>query len=202
MAHFPKDPKLEAIVRKTKLARLRPSRNLYASLIEAVASQQLSVKAADTIIGRLKEKFDGEMPPPAALKRMQVPALRKLGFSNAKALYLKEIATFALQGGLDAAKLDALTDDEAVEYLKQIKGIGKWTAEVVLMFDMGRPDVFPADDLGIQKAMIDLYNLRANKRTLLGRMHQIAENWRPKRSLACRYLWAWRRDMMVQKANS
>lgn len=201
MPLFPRDPKLEAIARKTKLTRLHPSRNLYTSLIDAVASQQLSVKAAETIVGRLKEKYGGEMPPPEKLRRAAVPALRKLGFSNAKALYLKEIAAFALKGGLDADKLDGLTDDEAVEYLKQIKGIGKWTAEVVLMFEMGRPDVFPADDLGIQQAMIALYNLRSEKRVLLNRMHEIAESWRPKRSLACRYLWAWRRDQMEKNKN-
>ncbi len=189
---FPKDQKLSEIAAEMALKKHKPTKNAYGSLIEAIGSQQLSVKAADTIINRFKDHYGGDYPKPELLLATEHDQLRAFGFSNAKAKYLKHLAEFALTGGLEQQVLNKLSDDEAVEYLTQLHGIGRWTAEVVLLFDLGRPDVFPVDDLGIQDAMKRLYKLRSTGKALHQRMHDIAEKWRPQRSLASRYLWHWR----------
>jgi DNA-3-methyladenine glycosylase II len=169
-----------------------PNADVYLDLLESILSQQLSVKAAATIFGRFRALFPGGYPDPRTLAALSDAALRAAGVSRQKAGYLRNVAAFALAHDLSRAGLDRLSDDELMELLTQIKGVGRWTAEVLLMFSLGRPDVFPADDLGIQVAMKKLYRLRGAGPRLRRRMIAIAERWRPHRSLACRYLWRWR----------
>lgn len=166
--------------------------DLYSALLESIMSQQLSVKAADTIHRRFLDLFPGRFPDPKLLSKMTDEHLRTAGVSRQKAGYVRNVAAFALKHDLSHAALKKLSDDELIALLTQIKGVGRWTVEMLLMFPLNRPDVFPADDLGIQNAMKKLYNLRGKGRALHKRMFAIADAWRPNRTLACKYLWRWR----------
>lgn len=127
---------------------------------------------------------------PDELIRMDIEMMRRAGLSEAKCRYLKNVALFAQEQGLRFSQLNKMNNDEVIEYLTQIKGVGNWTAEMVLMFALGREDVFPATDGGIIAAMKKLYGLKTNdKQKLMDRMHQIAALWSPYRTYACMYLW-------------
>jgi DNA-3-methyladenine glycosylase II len=188
------DPELRPALRRAK-PFTRPARpDLYGDLIESILSQQLSIQAAATIHRRLLALFPGGRPSPDRLVRMPLARLRAAGVSRQKAGYLKNVARFALRNDLSARALRRLDDEAVIARLTSIKGVGRWTVEMLLMFTLNRPDVFPADDVGIQNAMKRLYNLRGTGRPLRRRLERIAEAWRPHRTLACRCLWAWRRD--------
>lgn len=186
-----RDPVLARIVDRSEPFRRYDRPDLYLDLLESIVSQQLSVKAASTIFGRFLDLFPKRHPDPRRLARMTVTRLRAAGVSRQKAGYLKNVAVFALHGGLDHGRLHAMDDEAVVRHLTAIKGVGRWTVEMLLMFPLDRPDVFPADDLGIQSSMMKLYGLRRGKR-LKVRLARIAENWRPHRTLACKFLWRWR----------
>ncbi|WP_455221392.1 DNA-3-methyladenine glycosylase family protein, partial [Kaarinaea lacus] len=110
-----------------------------------------------------------------------------------KSSYIKNVATFAVQNdGLDYRRLNRLSDEELINHLTEIKGVGRWTVEMLLMFAMDRKDVFSCGDLGIQQAMKRLYQIDDNGRELKNRMYAIAENWRPYRTIVCKYLWQWK----------
>lgn len=190
-----RDPAMARIITSGRPFQTSSEGDLYLDLLESIMSQQLSVSAAATIFRRFLDLFPGRYPQPRALARMTPARLRTAGVSRQKAGYLRNVAVFALKGGLDSKTLGAKTDDEVVEHLSQIKGVGRWTAEMLLMFSLGRPDIFPADDLGIQIAMKRLYGLRGSGRTLHKRMAKIADQWRPHRTLACKWLWRWRRTI-------
>ena len=129
---------------------------------------------------------------------MKDDQLRAAGLSYQKAGYLKNIAAFSIEQTLEYKKLKMKTDDELVEYLVQIKGVGRWTVEMLLMFSLNRGDIFPKDDLGIQNGIKSLYNLDIkDKKELYAAMDRIAENWRPYRTLACRYIWR-HKDMKIE----
>lgn len=187
-----RDPALAGIMKgRTPFApRARP--DPYMDLLQSIVSQQLSVKAADTIFQRLLALFPRRYPSPDRLAAMSDDALRAAGVSRQKAGYLRNVAVFARGGGLRLARLRAMTDDEVIAHLTAIKGVGRWTVEMLLMFTLGRPDVFPVDDVGIQAAMIRLYGLRVRGRALRVRMEKIAAAWRPHRTAACQFLWQWR----------
>ena len=186
------DPVLAPIVVERPF-RLGRRSDLYVDLLESILSQQLSGRAANTIIGRFRDLFPGRYPDPLRLARMTDAQLRAAGVSRQKAGYIRNVADFARRHGFDRRRLARLTDDEVVAHLTQIKGVGRWTVEMLLMFTLRRPDVFPVDDLGIQNAMKRLYRLRSTGRRLRERMTRIASAWRPHRTLACQCLWAWRR---------
>ena len=187
-----RDPALAVIMKgRTPFApRARP--DPYMDLLQSIVSQQLSVKAADTIFKRLLDLFPRGYPTAARLAAMSDEALRAAGVSRQKAGYLRNVAVFARAGGLRLARLRAMTDDEVIAHLTAIKGVGRWTVEMLLMFTLGRPDIFPVDDVGIQAAMIRLYRLRVRGRPLRARLEKIAEAWRPHRTTACHFLWQWR----------
>lgn len=187
-----RDPKLATIITDAKPFTAFCKPDLYSALLESIMSQQLSVKAADTIHGRFLDLFPDRVPDPKLLSKMTDEHLRTAGVSRQKAGYVRNVAAFALQHDLSHAALKKMTDDELIALLTQIKGVGRWTVEMLLMFPLNRPDVFPADDLGIQNAMKMLYNLRGKGRALHKRMFAIAETWRPHRTLACKFLWRWR----------
>ncbi len=190
--HLRKDKALKKVIDKVGIIKTGKNQDLFIALLSAIVSQQLSVKAADTIWGRFEALFKDGIPTAKAVLKLSDDKLRSVGLSYQKAGYLKNIATFSIEQTLDYKLLKKKTDDELVEYLVQIKGVGRWTVEMLLMFSLNREDVFPKDDLGIQNGMKKLYNLTSEKKALLKEMEEIAEAWRPHRTLACRYIWRYK----------
>ena len=158
----------------------------FGALMKAIVSQQLSTKAADTIFKRLIALFEGA-PTPAALAALTDTQLRGVGLSGQKLKYMRDLAAKVHDGSLPLHALDAMGDEDVIVALTQVKGIGRWTAEMFLMFRLHRPDVLPVDDLGIVKAVQKAYGLR--KTPSADRLNQIGDAWRPYRSVACWYLW-------------
>ena len=158
----------------------------FGALMKAIVSQQLSTKAAHTIFTRLVALFDG-VPTPRALGVLTDAQLRGVGLSGQKLRYMRDLGGKVQDGSLPLHALDAMTDDDVIVALTQVKGIGRWTAEMFLMFRLHRPDVLPVDDLGIVKAVQKAYGLR--KTPSPDRLNKIGESWRPYRSVACWYLW-------------
>ena len=190
--HLKKDKKLKKVIDHVGTLKTGKSEDLFISLLRAIVGQQLSVKAADTIWGRFEGLFKDGIPTEKAILKLKDDKLRSVGLSYQKAGYLKNIANFSLEQTLDYKLLKKKTDDELVEYLVQIKGVGRWTVEMLLMFNLNRKDVFPKDDLGIQNGMKKLYGLTSEKKALHAEMEAIAEAWRPHRTMACRYIWRYK----------
>jgi DNA-3-methyladenine glycosylase II len=185
-----RDPVLAAIIRRhgpCGLADAPQHFDHFAMLVRAITFQQLSTKAASTIHGRLVALLPGEQPEAAALALLTDEQLRTAGISRQKAGYLRDLAQKVAAGAVPLDALDAMSDDDVVVALTQVKGIGRWTAEMFLIFRLLRPDVFPVDDLGIVTAIQRAYGLR--KRPKADRLTKIAEAWRPYRSIAAWYLW-------------
>ena len=166
--------------------RGRPD-DAYGVLVRAITGQQLSTKAAATIYGRLTELYDGKTPTPEQIIATDPEQLRSVGLSNAKAAYLRDLAEHVVDGELPVERLAELSDEEVYERLIAVKGLGRWTIDMFLMFHLGRPDVLPVGDLGIRKAIQVNYGLRELPKA--AQMEQIAEPWRPHRTLGCLYLW-------------
>jgi len=159
----------------------------YGALLRAIVGQQLSTKAARTIFERMLELFDGKVPTPRQLIEADPDAIRAAGLSRPKIAYLRDLAERVEDGELELERLAELPDDAVREQLTAVKGLGVWTADMFLIFYLGRPDVLAAGDLGIRRAVQRAYELRdLPDETELAR---IAEPWRPHRSLACLYLW-------------
>jgi DNA-3-methyladenine glycosylase II len=184
-----RDPVLGAVIKQVGACRLGhgPEQSPFVALAYAIASQQLSTKAADTIFGRFCDLFPDRVPDPARLVTMDAEAIRAVGFSRPKTGFLKDLAAHVVEKRLPLESLHAMADEEVFRTLTAVKGIGPWTAEVFLIFRLGRMDVFPADDLGLVKAVQRTYGLR--KRPSRDRLMKIAEPWRPYRSVAAWYLW-------------
>lgn len=163
--------------------------DIYFYLLKSIVSQQLSVKVASVIWNRFLELFPDRYPNAEILLEKSDEELRGIGLSRQKLGYMKNVATFSLEKGMGIELLNEKSDDEIIKYLTEIKGVGKWTVQMVLMFPMDRPDVFPIDDLGIQTKIIAHYGLEGEKKALRAQMTEIAEKWAPYRSLACKYLW-------------
>jgi DNA-3-methyladenine glycosylase II len=175
-----------AVVRRD-LKRERPG-DAYGTLVRAIVGQQLSSKAAATIYGRVLELFGGHTPTPKQLLKVDPDELRGAGLSRAKVVYLRDLAEHVEDGALELERLPELPDDEVAAQLTAIKGLGRWTADMFLMFHLGRPDVLPVGDQGIRRAVQVQYGLR--KLPEPKRIEQIARPWRPYRTLACLYLWS------------
>lgn len=166
--------------------------DIYFSLLSAITAQQLSGKAADTIFGRFLDLFPARYPHPRSVLKLTDTQLRGAGLSRQKSTYIQNIARFKIEHGISPEILDPMPDDNVIEYLTRIKGVGRWTVEMVLMFGLGRPDVFPVDDLGIQQAMQRLYGYRVKGAALRRKMLRQAECWRPHRSYVSFCLWHWK----------
>src|SRR4051794_25536571 len=168
-------------------ARGRPP-DLYGALLRSITGQQLSVKAARAIYGRLIERFGGRPPSPEQLLADDPEAMRAAaGLSRAKVVALRSLAEHILGGELELADLDRLPDAEVIRELVAVKGIGEWTAHMFLMFTLHRPDVLPTGDQGIRNAVMRAYGLDAVPKP--DALTLIAEPWRPYRTRACEYLW-------------
>lgn len=202
IAHFRKnDPILAAII--PKVAKIihawnknRGPDNYFRSLIVAIVNQQLSGKAAATIFKRFEALFEKsgrkkaakKFPAPQEVLKMPTQKMRKAGLSKMKVSFIKDLAKKVLDGTVDFKKMPTWTDEEVIEHLTRVKGIGRWTAEMFLMFSLGRDDVFSYGDLGLLNAMQKLYKLR--KHPSPARAEKISRVWKPYRSFASRYLWA------------
>jgi DNA-3-methyladenine glycosylase II len=156
--------------------------------VRSIVGQQLSTRAANTIYGRVLELFGGNVPTPTQLIAADPDALRAAGLSRAKVVYLRDLAERVEDGELDLDHLTELSDDQVTEQLTAVKGIGQWSADMFLIFQLGRPDVLAVGDLGIRRAVERAYGLKKipDAKTVT----RIGEPWRPYRSLACLYLWA------------
>lgn len=163
--------------------------DIYHSLLSSIVSQQLSTKVVKIIWNRFTDLFVDGYPDAESLLSKEHEILRRIGLSNSKANYVKNVAAFYLENNMSFDYLQAMSDDQIIEYLSQIKGVGKWTVQMILMFPMDRPNVFPVDDLGIQNSMKRLYEIDLEKKELKIRMNEISLQWEPYRTLASKYLW-------------
>ncbi len=185
------EAKMANIIASVSLSEPQSSGDVYYDLLNSIVSQQLSTQVAVVIFNRFLKLFPGEYPHPRQLLALEIEELRAVGLSKGKAQYMKNVAEFWLTENLETRNWDEMDDDAIVEYLSQIKGVGRWTVEMILIFTLQRPDVFPVDDLGVQQAMMLAYGLEKD-RNLRKRMVEIAEPWRPYRSTASRALWRWK----------
>jgi DNA-3-methyladenine glycosylase II len=190
------DPTMAALIERlgkidlaTRLRRRREERpaDAYGALLRAIVGQQLSTKAARTIYLRVLELFAGTTPSPEQLLAASEADLRGAGLSGRKVEYVRDLAAHALSGELELDRLDQLADEEAIEEIVAVRGLGRWTAEMFLIFHLERPDVLSGGDLGIRKAIQIEYGLE--EMPTPQRVVEIGEPWRPHRSLASLYLW-------------
>jgi DNA-3-methyladenine glycosylase II len=160
----------------------------YGALLRSIVGQQLSTKAASTIYGRMLELFGGHAPTPRQLLEADPDAIRAAGLSRPKIAYLRDLAQHVEEGTLELERLPELPDEEVTAQLTAIKGLGQWTADMFLMFHLGRPDILPVGDQGIRRAVQVQYRMR--KLPDPKRLERVARPWRPYRTLACLYLWS------------
>jgi DNA-3-methyladenine glycosylase II len=190
--HLRKDKKLAKAIGED-LHELTLHKNIPVRIMASIMSQQLSTKVAKVIFKRFLELYKGKEPKPQQVLDTPAATLRSIGLSNAKVGYVHNVAAFCMEHKITDKKLLAMGNEEIIDLLVQIKGIGQWSVEMLLMFTLGREDVFAADDLGIQQAMIKLYKLNpANKKELKQKMLQISAKWSPYRTYACLHLWRWK----------
>ena len=166
--------------------------DVNAYLYSSIISQQLSVKAAQSIHTRFLNQFEGTSPDPDSLLDTDDLALRGLGLSNAKTKYIKNVAQYFIDNPQTHEAWEKLSNEDIIDQLTTIKGVGVWTVQMVLMFCLARKDVFPILDLGVSQSVIELYTVKGNKKELKSSILQIAEQWKPYRSIASLYLWSWR----------
>jgi DNA-3-methyladenine glycosylase II len=159
----------------------------YGALVRSIVGQQLSTSSARAIFGRLVALFDDRTPTPRELLDVDPQTLREVGLSRAKVAYLRDLAERVEDGELDLESIAELSDEDVAAQLTQVKGLGPWSVQMFLIFHLGRPDVLPAGDLGIRRAVQDQYGL--DKLPEAAELERIAEPWRPNRSLASLYLW-------------
>lgn len=200
VAHLSKDKKLKRLLESSELHQLKKRKNICTYLCASIMSQQLSTKVATVIHNRFLALYGGKEPLPQQILDTPFEKLRSIGLSNAKANYVKNVAQFEIDFGMDAKRLHKMDNEEVIAYLTQIKGVGRWTTEMLLMFALGREDVFAVDDLGIQNAMIKLYKLdNSDKKKLREDMLRISKKWSPYRTYACLHLWQWKDNTPVKK---
>ena len=184
-----RDPVLAALIRKHGPCGLAAAQRAdhFSALVRAIVGQQLSTKAATTIHRRLIELMANGTATPEGIAALSDGQLRAVGLSRQKTAYLRDLSTRVATGDVRLDALGRMTDDEVIAELTKIKGVGRWTAEMFLMFRLHRPDVLPVGDLGIVNAVKNVYRLR--KTPTPDRLMKIGEPWRPYRSVACWYLW-------------
>ena len=193
ISHLSKDKKLAKLINGSEPFKLKFHKNICLRLCSSIMSQQLSTKVAKVIYNRFLELYGGEEPTPQQIVATPLEQLRAIGLSNAKAQYVLNVAQFAIDHQLTDTKLKKMSNDEIIELLTQIKGVGKWTVEMLLMFTLGREDVFSVDDYGIQMAMKRLYKIDdSNKKAMKEKMLKLSNKWSPYRTYACLHLWHWK----------
>ena len=188
------DPIMANAIVRVGPCTLTPNPNLFETLVDAIISQQISVKAADAIMARLRAAIHAEqngLISPEALASLDEDALRAVGLSPQKIRYMRDLVEHVTSGQLDLERLSELDDEAVIAELVKVKGIGRWTAEMMLIFSLGRPDVLPVDDLGFLEGVREAYNLE--KRPTPKELRERGEIWRPYRTFATWYMWGIRR---------
>ncbi len=197
--YLSKDKKLNSLLKENTF-ELTHKNNIPLRLIASIISQQLSTRVAEVIYGRFLALYNGKEPKPQQVLATPIDTLRSVGLSNQKAGYIHNVATFFVENKLTDAKLHKMDNETVIKTLTQIKGVGQWTTEMLLMFTLGREDVFPMDDLGIQQGMEILYKISpVNKKEMKAAMEKVAEKWKPYRTYACLHIWKWKDQQ--KKAN-
>lgn len=183
------DLHLAPVIERFGACSIEPHNDYYRELVDAIISQQLSVKASATIVKRFVTLFDDKFPTPEQILQRDIDELRTVGMSRSKASYVLDLAVHILEGKLQPEKLPSLPNDEVIRELVAVKGIGEWTAHMFLIFSLGRLDVLATGDLGVRMAMMRLYDLPTAPKP--DEMRAIADkyNWHPYESIACWYLW-------------
>lgn len=166
------------------------TKSVTKSLVWSIMGQQLSIQVAKVMFARFKDLYGGKFPSAKIIRNTPIERIRAIGVSQSKANYIRNVAEFIDEKKITVAKLDKLSDDEVIELLTEIKGVGRWTVEMLLIFGLKREDVFAVDDLGVQKAMIHLFKLHdLDKRELRLKMMELSKRWSPYRSYICLHMW-------------
>lgn len=192
IAHLSKDEKLKKIIALVPFPKSEPKTDIYFALLSSIVSQQLSTKAAATIFSRFLDLFPEKYPDTAIITTLPTETLRGCGLSTQKIGYIRNVATFFLLPENKNTNWEALTDDQIIQKLTIIKGVGKWTVQMILMFSLNRPDIFPIDDLVIRQNMVKIYEVTETGKAQITRLHDISAAWQPYRTHACRYIWRWK----------
>ena len=196
LAFLSRDEVLKSVIDTTTISyQERDSDDVYGSLLRAVIAQQLSAKAAHSIHQRFKAHYFHHPPHPLDLLSTDISTLRSLGLSKAKANYVHNVAMFFHENMIMDLDWTFYSDEYIIDLLTEIKGVGRWTVQMILIFSLHRLDVFPIDDLVIRQNIIKLYQIDETLRGkfLKKELHNVGNHWRPWRSIACRYLWKWGR---------
>lgn len=190
---FEKDPVIKKVVEScTEFKTTTWGQDVYFTLCDCIISQQISTKVAAAIFGRFCQLFPDEYPTPTLLLQKTDEELRSAGLSFQKIGYLRNLAEFQVKHNMTFDGLNELSDEEIIQFITQVKGIGRWTVEMLLMFSLCRPDVFPIDDLVIRQKIVKAYQLTEEGKHLRKKMTEIAQNWQPYRTFVCMYLWRWK----------
>ncbi len=193
LTHLAKDKKLSKIISSQEGFFLEKRMHVHLRICASIISQQLSTKVADVIYARFLGLFTKTTPSAKEIAAVPFEKLRTIGLSNAKANYVLNVCNFFIEHKLTDARLHKLGDEELIEFLTQIKGVGRWTAEMILMFTLAREDVFAVDDLVIQQSICKLYGIDpSDKKEMKKQMLEVSAKWSPYRTYACRYLWGWK----------
>jgi len=197
--HLSKDKRLKQLISEHGVFRLERKKNICLYLCYSIMSQQLSTKVASVIKQRFLDLYGGKEPTPRQIIDTPFEKLRAIGLSNAKVRYIQNVAGFEMEKGMDHQKLEKMSNEEVITYLTEIKGVGRWTVEMLLMFALCREDLFAIDDLGLRNAVIGLYDLKHRKKnTMDAGILKITEQWKPYRTYACLYLWRWKDNKPVK----
>ncbi len=191
--HLAKDKKFAPLLHTVDPYELEKRKNVCLRLCASIMSQQLSTRVAEVIFKRFLDLYGGEEPTPQQIVDTPFDKLRTIGLSNAKVNYVQNVAKYVIEHKATDKMLDKMSNEEVIEFLTLIKGVGKWTVEMLLMFTLGREDVFAVDDLGIQQAMAKIYKLDlTDKKATREKMLKISAKWAPYRTYACFYLWKYK----------
>jgi DNA-3-methyladenine glycosylase II len=193
ISHLSKDKKLKSIIDAQQPYILSVEKKVYLRLCASILSQQLSTKVAKVLYNRFLNLYSGKEPSAKQILETPATVFRSIGFSNAKASYVHNVCRFFIENKITDAGLYKMSNEEVFTLLTQIKGVGKWTVEMILMFTLGREDIFAMDDLGLKQSVIKLYKIKeTDKKLLREKIEKISLRWSPYRTYACRYLWGWK----------
>ena len=191
--HLSKDKKLKKVIDSQAPFVLQKRNKVYLRLCSSILSQQLSTTVAKVLFKRFLELYNGKEPTAKQVLETPAETFRSIGFSNAKASYVHNVCRFFIENKITDAQLHKMSNEEVIELLTQIKGVGKWTVEMILMFTLGREDVFAIDDHGLKQSVIKLYKIKeTDKKLLYQKIEKISLKWSPYRTYASRYLWDWK----------
>jgi len=200
--HLSKDPVVKQLIRNYNMLDIAPSGNVFNELVKNIVYQQISYKAADKIYERFLALMPNTSYRPNNILKYDPLTIKSVGLSNQKMQYIINIAEFFKEKKLYTFDWSSQSDEEIIDLLTEIKGVGTWTAEMILLFELKRPDVLPVKDLAIRQSMVHLYDIKHEKKALIEEMYKLAEQWRPYRSSVTLYLWSWCRENLKKKKSA